>query len=265
MVNPSVCVFYQCTPEGERALAFASDLAGLLGAEQLSVYLERSQAGAGLLALPASTSAHQVQSLRVTDRVARVPGFAHSRLEVRAFERSAMAAAFPPNSIVVDGRLAGQRSDVTVLVPFDETGLETRGKGPFVVPFGDGPSGLIAGRLAVALAARLDRQLVFYHSTWKNAAVRSADAADHMIPQAVDKRRALEKLAGDSGVGFQIVVETADDVVEGLIHCAMRVRANLIVMRRGLKTIIGSYVSQALEQSPVPILIAGADRERGVA
>jgi len=260
MMKPSVSVFFSCTPGGERALAFASDLARLLSSDTVTVCVPGNKAVHPQVARLVDVNPDMAQSARVGGTVVKMPGFAVDNVAIRTFYDSGHTLEFPPQTIVVDARLAALRADLNVLVPLDERGLQSRGRGPLLVPFGDGTSGVRAGRLAVALAAALGHKVVFYHSTWKNPAVSSTSPEDHMIEKAAETRRTLEGLAAAAGVEFETLIETAADVVEGTILCAMRSGANLIVMARGLKTIIGSYVDKALEHSPVPLLIAADER-----
>jgi hypothetical protein len=132
-----------------------------------------------------------------------------------------------------------------------------------LVPFGDSIEAVTAAERGITLAKALGVHVVLYHTTWKDDSLDSALPESHMCSEAREVCRALNELAQTCGVACKTVVETADDVVEGIIRCALRESARLLVMSRSSKTTVGCYVDQALIQSPVPLLaIAALDRRR---
>ena len=179
---------------------------------------------------------------------------------------------------------------VDVLMPADEVGLDARGEGPLLVPFSDGESGLVAATSAIrmVLAQRQKNsagacstttaassktgsppnlspaqtnptsqpEVIFYHTTWTDERANSPDAIDQMCVEATRVMLAIEAAATKAGIRFRTIVETHDDVVQGVIEMAQEQRATLVVMARGARIRQGSYVGRTLQQSSVPVFIA---------
>ena len=117
-----------------------------------------------------------------------------------------------------------------------------------------------AAEIAFDLAQNLELPVVLYHTTWTVPGLSATDAKEHMCSSAQALLKTLQTMAEKSGVECTVVVETADDVVEGLLHCALRQSARLIVMSRTAKTTIGCYVSQTLRKTPIPLLAIASPR-----
>jgi hypothetical protein len=266
--------FNVCAVFGERrsmksAVSYAGRLASLLGLEKVHVYLPGT-----VTAVPAprvvSADAAELQRQRVEKTVMEWqnhPVQVHDDVDIA----TASLDQLPPNSIVVSNGLALKRRDLTVLQPFDESQV-LRASGSILVPFGDGDSGMIAALVAVPLAQALSLEVLFYHTTWRSEKVESDDAEDHMCVNSRAQYRHLERIAQDAGIAYRIGVEMADDVVFGMLHCALTgdvegdaepKPVNLIVMAHGLNTHIGSYVEKALKVSATPILVVGTERASG--
>jgi hypothetical protein len=130
------------------------------------------------------------------------------------------------------------------------------------VPFGDSLTAFPAANMAITLGKKLALPVVFYHTTWKDEEEQSTDPADHMCDGARAVRKLLEETATKAGVEFSFAIETADDVAEGILQCAMRLSVRLIVMPRSAKTTLGCYVNQALAKTPVPLLAVAAKAGR---
>lgn len=166
-------------------------------------------------------------------------------------------AAIAPDSILVDQAAKHHKRDAIVLASYDETSVCGRqGDGVVFVPFGDETSGMHAAHFGLPLAKKLGLSVVYYHTTWKDEKTISEDPADHMCAAARGIAGELTRMARSHGVEHRFVIECADDVVEGMLQSAMRERAALIVLARGARTGIGSYVMQSLTQSPIPCLVA---------
>jgi nucleotide-binding universal stress UspA family protein len=166
------------------------------------------------------------------------------------------------SGIIVDHNLAFERDDLSVLFPCRESTLLGRGNGPILVPFGDGQSVMPAAQLGFALAQKLSLPVVLYHTTWSVPGLTATDPKEHMCSSAQALLKTLQTMAEQSGVECSVVVETADDVVEGLLQCALRQSARLIVMSRSAKTTIGCYVSQTLRKTPIPLLAIASPRAK---
>ncbi len=250
---------YRKTAEGALAQAFAVDLLRGLGGDTLSVlipYDPSTGVPGGPNSIMSGSQADPLlvsQSKRILDDVRRSTG-------IEKVNVSAQVAG----GIVVDHHGTSlECEEVDTLYPRRETTLLARGKGAVLIPFGDSVEAVTAAERAFAIARALALPVVLYHTTWKDAKVGSDTPQDHMCAEAHDVSCRLQALAHLHGLKCKVVVETADDVVEGIIRCAMRESASLIVMTRSSKTTVGCYVDQALKQSPVPLLaIAALDRRR---
>jgi nucleotide-binding universal stress UspA family protein len=243
------CVFRR-TAEGRLALAFAADLLRLLGSaagETLNIYVEPGEADAARISSQATPTSQILaeQNSRILEEVAGLTG-----LPAGAIDISESAA----DCILVDHILAFERADLDVLYPSREKTILGRGRGPLLVPFGDSHTALPAANIAIMLGKLLALPVVFYHTTWADETVTSQVPADHMCEGAKEVAVLLRQNATNAGIEFSFVIETADDVAEGILQCALRQSARLIVMPRSAKTTIGCYVNQALAKTPVPLL-----------
>lgn len=249
----AVCARYRHTPAGRKALKFAADLALQLGEDRLHVcFPATTTQQIALLPLPAWPQAARLQERNIRDSVCLITGLVPSQIELESADYEPPAHT---QAIFVDDQAAGNRN---TLVPFDESGLDERGKGPLLVPFGTDQSGVRAAQLGLPLARKLGREVVFYHTTWVNNQIAaSSDPQSHMCGPAQEVGRLLLAHARAAGVECRMIVETARDVVLGTLRCAIREQARLIVMSREPKILLGSYVDRALEQSAVPLLVAG--------
>ena len=264
------CV-YSRTATGRLALIFAADLWSKLhggksatsnGAKQtaqaepahdqpLHVYLRSDPDGAALIDAGAADSLMTTEARLVHDDVVRKTNLTPGAITMDANHAS---------GVIVDHNLAFERDDLSVLFPCRESTLLGRGNGPILVPFGDGQSVMPAAEIAFDLAQNLGLPVVLYHTTWTVPGLNTTDPKEHTCASAQALLKTLQTMAEQSGVECSVVVETADDVVEGLLHCALRQSARLIVMSRSAKTTIGCYVSQTLRKTPIPLLAIASPR-----
>ena len=270
------CV-YSRTATGRLALAFAADLWSKLNAGSLAatssnnqlVQVEPVQAGpvqvqplhVYLRSDPAGAAS--IDESKVSDLMAVEASLVHSdvlRKTNLAQESIVLDTNHAATGVIVDHNLAFERADLSVLFPCRESTLLGRGNGPILVPFGDGQSVMPAAQVGFALAKRLGLPVVLYHTTWSVPGLTAADPQAHMCASAQALLKTLQSMAEQSGVECSVVVETADDVVEGLLQCALRQSARLIVMSRSAKTTIGCYVSQTLRKTPIPLLAIASPR-----
>lgn len=256
-MNQRVCVVFSDTPEGATALTFAADLVKNAVLGKLAVFIgvdaqcrQIAQSRAG------DIDADAEQRLRVAAKIVQTTGLEQQDFEIFEFD-STRSIEFPHNALIVDHGLVGKLRNRHVLTPYDETSLRAKGDGPIVIPFGDGDSGRDAASAGLQLAARLSKPVVFYHTTWR-ANIDSDDPRDHLCPEAEAVLSELEGRAQTMGVPFKTKLEMAPDVAEGILHAAVDENASLIVLARGRKTKVGSYVNQVLEQSPFPTMVAAA-------
>lgn len=133
-----------------------------------------------------------------------------------------------------------------------------------LVPFGKGGSGERAGALAVSLSRAMSdpapsgaghgSEIVFYHTTWRNPALPPALPRLHMHPGSAATQARLDELARD--INHRSRIETASDVVSGIVGSALAENADLIVMARGVGTCLGSYMDRVLARTTVPVIVA---------
>ena len=252
------CV-YNRTAVGRLALVFAADLWSKLYADNgnnLHIYLRSDPAGAASIDANAADKLMAVEARLVHGDVLR-----KSNLPAAALTIDTNHAV---SGIIVDHNLAFEREDLSVLFPCRESTLLGRGTGPILIPFGDGQSCMPAAELGLALAKKLGLPVVFYHTTWAVPGLAETDAQAHMCASAQKLLKTLQAMAEQAGVECSLVIETADDVVEGLLHCALRQSARLIVMSRSAKTTVGCYVSQTLRKTPIPLLAMASPRLKAI-
>lgn len=246
----TVTVLYEHTQGGRNSLAVAFDLLRKLKSNDLKVVLPQPpELGDEVNRLCASRLAKSIQQFPFAT------GFSVT-VESEP-EATARLHADSNGSIIVSSSPIEGSDNFNVLVSLDEESLDGRGAGPMVFPFGNGESGAHAGKFALPLAKAMGLSIEFYHTTWSNAARKDAPPSEHMHASAIELRRQLESQAQALGIAFNTTIETADDVAEGLIRFSLRKGACLIAMARGRNTRVGSYVTQLLTQSPIPLLICG--------
>jgi hypothetical protein len=278
------CV-YSRTASGRLALCFAAELWKALDAAPgaLHILLNHDEAAAALLGDPAAfVDAERTLVLTDIMRKTGLPAesvvidsgvletssaVANSLATVNRLIASEGVIASAANNLIIDHGLAFVRDDLSVLYPCHEQTLLGRnsryGSGslaPLVVPFGDGESCLPAAAIACEMAAALNLPVLFYHTTWKVEGLEDASAEAHMCAAALAVKGRLEATARQYRVNHSFVIERADDVVEGLLQCALKERAALIVMSRSAKTTVGCYVAQALDKTPVPLLALASSK-----
>ncbi len=247
----SISVVYRRTSKGALSVMFAADLVRRLGEETLYV-IAPVDAADGTTATNNDVALLPRQRELIVEDVRRTTAL-----------KSVVFVPTPLSGIVIDHGQTAEYDEVDTLYPRLETTLCERGCGPIVVPFGDSLEAVLAAERGFALARGLSLPVVLYHTTWIDRGCKSTNPEDHMCPEAIVVKERLTKLATDQGLQVKSVVETAEDVVEGIVRCGMRESARLIVMSRSSKTTVGCYVDQALKQSPISLLaIAALDRRR---
>ena len=161
-------------------------------------------------------------------------------------------------TIFVSNSIISEQNNFSVIAPFNEAGLLERGPGEIMIPFGNGESGIFAATKALPLIKRLGLNVVFWHTTWKNPALIANEPEQHMIEDAKSVLKTIREKADELGIKHRSVIETADDVVEGMLRFALKEHLVLIVMTRGKKTGEGRYGDRLIKRSsPIPIFMAG--------
>ncbi len=250
----SVSVCFEDTVLGRAGLAYAADLATGLGL-RLEVFVCIDSKREETIGASGTIRDALVERLRglVTAATNFTPG---DKFTINTYEVGS-EPLIDSNSILVDQAAKHHSRDAIVLASYDETAVRGRqGKGPIFVPFGDETAGMHAAHFGLPLAKTLGLSIVYYHTTWRDENTISDNPADHMCTAARRIQSELSRMATSFGVEHRFVIECADDVVEGMLQCAMREQAAVIVLARGARTGIGSYVTQSLAQSPIPCLVA---------
>lgn len=257
-----VCVSYRDTSAGRTALHCALDVARMLGVKSISLFVP-CDSGAAALVGESTEGGCSTQGMRIVQAV-RASGVLDD-FEVHCYD-SGSPAPFPEDAVIVDSEVPHRRIPQAVLDPAHETSLFARRQGPILVAFSDGDSGLVAATAAFELALRRrqtkpvvagEPEVILYHTTWADPEAISQDPKDQMCDAAIKVMLALEQAAGERGVAFATIVETHDDVVQGVVEIALRERAVLIAVARGAQIRQGSYVDRVVAQSPIPIWLAG--------
>jgi len=247
MMKQTIAAVYRRTADRHIGLGFAADLATRLGVTNLTIFLKLQHSLTALVGDAETVQAKQQD--RVLADVTAVTRF-HGSIE--------LAYELTPGTLVVDRHLALTRDDLDCISPQLETSLLARGNGPLLIPFGDGWSAVHAASVALSMAKMLDLPVIFYHTSYRDARIESEDTQDHMCEGAVRTQRRLLELAAEFGVEHKLVTEMAADVFEGILQCAMREGARLIVIPRSKKTTVGCYAERALKDSPIPTLALAA-------
>jgi cation diffusion facilitator family transporter len=277
-----ICVVYEETRNGRNALRMAVDAARAFGESNLQVFVAIDER--------VDTSPTQQSLMRIQRIVADVA----NEIEFTLVPFTPPTAPFvPQNALLILPRASKPAEDggdtpprlsetfattcgavhgaVDVLMPADETTLEERGTGPILVPFSDGETGLVAATAAIDLALRWRKKRIlgeerpevfFYHTTWPDPNGLSTEAIDQMCTEATRVMLAMEAAANQAGVRYKTIVETHDDVVQGVIEMAQNTHTVLIMMARGARIRQGSYVGRTLQQSSIPVYIAKSDTPR---
>ncbi len=256
-----VCVVYEETRTGLTSLRMALDAARLFCSHSpLQVFVATDESTLQLLGDEKHATANSVLVERVRQRVAE---FAGTQLfEVRTYATNSRPE-FANNSLLV-GRGIDDRNFDT-LMPANEFALEARRVGPILIPFSDGGTGLVAAAAGIELALKWREcrtltddtaEVIFYHTTWPDSTGRSPHAVDQMCNDAKRVMLSVQKAAQDKGVRYKTIVETHDDVVQGVVEKAQQTGAVLILMARGALIRQGSYVNRTVLQSPIPVFIA---------
>jgi len=251
------CAFRR-TIEGRLAISFGADLLKLLSEgpnDSLYIFLNQGSSEAAEISSDSLSTAQILteQYNRVLAEVAQQTGLPSSKIILTDQDN---------DGILIDHASAFERADLDVLYPSREKSLLARGSGPLLVPFGDSLSALPAANIAIMLAKKLALPVVFYHTTWIDESQPSTKAEDHMCNGARQVAALLKATADVAAVQYNFVVETADDVAEGILQCSLRQSVRLIVMPRSAKTTIGCYVNQALAKTPVPLLAVASKSGR---
>jgi len=257
-----VCIKFRDTAAGQRELGYAADFVRRSGAQELYVYIEQDTQVVKAVAtddlLHSALLHRRCMVTACVGEVARLLPHQVQVVEVVDWDN----LSYPSGDVVVVGQEFQCRRTppgTSMLVPFYERTLAASG-GPLVFPFGNRDTGLRAARLGLRIAGAMNREAVFYHTTWPRAGVSSTEPREHLCPGAVDVCAKLEALAAGSGVKHRTVLEMAPDVTKGILDCAGRELAGLIVVaygrwKGGTGGGSGSYVDRILHRTAIPTLI----------
>lgn len=162
-----------------------------------------------------------------------------------------------PGTLVVTNTLP-RRQDLIVLQSKDARRIDLSEKRCIFIPFGTGESALHAAPPAIEIARKTGMPLVFYHTTWRNESLSSKDPRDHMEQAAKAVQQRLKTWIAQAELPEPtVIVEMADDVMEGILFSAIVHKAALIATACNPQMTHGSYAVRLQTESPIPILSVG--------
>lgn len=253
-----VSVVYQETREGKEALKMAASVATQLGLNPLTVLVARNPHAAA--ALQPILNADELLVKNMSASVQNLTG--SSEFVVELFDEGTAPQVGAEDVLV--GPAPTESVPYHVLNPGTENSVTGRRHGPVLVPFGSGESALVAATAAFALVQNCDAfpkdqpQVIFYHTTWQDPISHSREPIDQMCEAAERIMLALQQAADKQGINYHTVIETHDDIVQGIIEMAFKTDCVLIAMARGKQITQGSNVDRACAQSPIPVLVTAS-------
>lgn len=261
MTQLTVAVTYQDDRAGRRRLAYADDLASRCGG-LLFLALPALPAVPAVSAVAAGRSAGAPAAAAVRDfsalanslqpcRTAAIAGLEGDRASIAA------ALAARGNAVAVSDRPERHFAGQSAIYPADEIEFTRNRDGAprVLLPFGTGPDAAAALEgLADVLGSMPAKEVVLYHTTWRNPEVSGDDPERHVCPEAAAVRVALEARLDRLGWVRRTVVETAEAVPAGIAQRALGELCSLICMARSPHVVKGSYVDELLARTAVPLL-----------
>jgi cation diffusion facilitator family transporter len=248
--KPAIYVPFVLTKRGKRTLKFAGDLARLLDRDLVALVKKNKarDAFAKEAGMPATRDSNLVR-----ETVIGLTGVSADRCSIE--ENS---GSIPKGSIRVTSEGKNWKPDSTEATFFsaDETGLFNRGKGPLYITVGNKWTHSTSIKEAVELAKTLGVPVILYHSTWRIPHNNSEDPRDHISWDAHRVLSSAVKIARDSGVSVEVVVEHATTITDGVLRHAIENSASAIMMIKSDRARRGSYVDQVVVHSPVPVFVA---------
>jgi len=148
-------------------------------------------------------------------------------------------------------RIAHSASTPSIFV---KTNLAPRSKGCILVPIDENEDNLSVLDPALKIARGIKGSIIFYHTTWRAEGVKSPDPLEHCDASVRKDIRIAEERARLARVPFKTVVEMQETIEEGIILCAIRNEADLVVMARST-AIIGGKSELVLEHAMFPLMI----------
>ncbi len=268
MAQLTVAVTYQDDRAGRRRLAYADDLASRCGAELFLALLDTPlvpalAAAAGRVAGASAPAADRYFAALASSlhqcRTADIAGLEGDWTALAA------ALASRADAVAVSDRPERHFAGLAAIYPADETEFSRNRDGPprVLVPFGTGPDAADAleGLVAV-LGPMAAKEVVLYHTTWRNPSIASDDPDRHVCPEAAAVRTALEARLDRLGWPYRTVIETAEAVPAGIAQRALGELCSLICMARSPHVVKGSYVDELLARTAVPLLTVAERRIR---
>ena len=253
-----VFVFFNDTSSGHAELKYAADIATRLNSK-LIVLVRNSLETAILFAKNSKYCVREILEIsqkRIREKVSLLIN-ACLQISYKVVPDD-LNLLNSNKTIVVSNSIISEQNNFSVIAPFDEIGLLERGPGEIMIPFGNGESGIFAANKTLPIIKRLGLNMVFWHTTWKNPAIASEEPKTHMVPEAKSVLKTIREKADELGIKHRSVIETADDVVEGILRFALKEHSVMIVMARGRKTGEGRYGDRLIKRSsPIPIFMAG--------
>jgi nucleotide-binding universal stress UspA family protein len=158
----------------------------------------------------------------------------HSELTGDLAKRVSSKVKMPTLFVETKGILA---KGATILAPIDEI-----------------KENMISVKAGIALAKQIKGKVIFYHTTWREKGLKTEEAIKHCDPRVVECIGIAEKIAMENKVEYEIIVEMEKTIEAGIIKCAVRNQADLIVMTSS-PAIIGGQAELVLDNSMYPLLL----------
>jgi nucleotide-binding universal stress UspA family protein len=151
------------------------------------------------------------------------------------------------------GDLARKISEkIKVPFLFVKTKSELRKNSRILIPIDEKEENLVSVRIGVEIAKQINGKIIFYHTTWRREDLDSEDVMKHCDEEAISCLSSAKKMA--EGIENESIVEMQETIEGGIIGCAVRTGADLIIMTNS-RSIIGGKAELVLDNSMYPMLI----------
>ncbi|MFA5987636.1 MAG: hypothetical protein WC797_03235 [Candidatus Paceibacterota bacterium] len=260
--TPTVTAFYR-GDESLNKIRYALDLAQRLNTK-LTVLLDSSSPYVKMVVVMLKTTLKMDEEVLLKTLSERIRQHIVDELNIPDYSLEVTNSADVGQSILVNNRAIFSSRKTTVLAPWKEESVVSRGSSEVMFPIGKGRSCRWALRngLPLVKAAIPDLSVLYWHTTWLDPNVESENPEDHPCVEVRENLALAKKMADQLGVKNRQIIEIRRDVVEGLSQAILRERCCLVVMTRGLGTGFGRYGDILIRrQCPAPVLMIGLEGE----
>ena len=123
-----------------------------------------------------------------------------------------------------------------------------------IVPVDEMKKNLVSTKTGIELAKQIKGKILFYHTTWRESGLKTEEPIKHCDPRVIECIGIAEKLAMENKVEYEVIVEMEKTIEAGIIKCAARNSADLIVMTSS-PALIGGQAELVLDNSMYPVLL----------